>query len=197
VRTLAVLTTLLAVMVPTGPAVAAVSPMLADAPVVAPVGPYTAPPFQCRFTGYGEGESPPLDAAGRDPLCVEYQKRDITVTNGGAAGFVLAEPARLAIAVPVCQYWQVDHWRVQVAPGDDAVLRWDGSYWFDKGRLSAGSAFRRFSLGGQSISAQQGADAVRPVSPELANLIEQYGVSGGFGMALAPVADVDCANPLR
>jgi hypothetical protein len=197
VRTLATLTMLLAVMVPTGPAVAAVLPTAAAGAAAAPVGHHTPPPFSCRFASYGEGESPPLDAAGRDPLCVEYQKRDITVTNGGAVGFVLAEPARLAIAVPVCQYWQVDHWRVQVAPGDDAVLRWDGSYWFDKGRLSAGSAFRRFSLAGQSISARRGADAVRPVSPELADLIEQYGVSGGFGMALAPVADVDCANPLR
>jgi hypothetical protein len=195
VRTLAALTTLLALLVPLGPAVASATPLdaaVATAPVVA----YTAPAFQCQFTTYGEGEAPPLDGAGQDPLCVEYQKRDITATNGGAVGFVLAEPARVAIALPVCQYWQVDHWSVQVSPGDDAVVRWDGSYWFDKGRLTAAAAFQDFRLGGQSISAQRAADAVRPVSPQLADAIEQYGVSGGFGMALAPVADVDCANPL-
>jgi hypothetical protein len=197
VRTLAALTMLLAVMAPAGTAAASVLPADATAAVAAPVGTYTSPPFQCQFTEYGEGEAPPLDAAGSDPLCVEYQKRDITVTNGGAVGFVLAEPARLAIAVPVCQYWQVDHWRIQVAPGDEAVVRWDGSYWFDKGRLTAASALRKFSIGGQSVSAQRAADAVRPVSPELADAIELYGVSGGFGMALAPVADIDCANPLR
>jgi hypothetical protein len=195
VRTLAALTMLLAVMVLAGPAVASARPTATTEAVASPVVPYTSPPFQCRFTRYGEGEAPPLVVTGRDPLCVEYQKRDITVTNGGAVGFVLAEPARLAIAVPACQYWQVDHWSVQVAAGDDAVLRWDGSYWFDKGRLTAASAFRQFSLGGQGISAQRAADAVRPVSPELAEVIERYGVSGGFGMA--PVADVDCANPLR
>jgi hypothetical protein len=197
VRMLVALTMLLAVMAPAGPAVASAHPVATVGDAAAPVGPYTSPPFQCRFTRYGEGEAPPLDVAGRDPLCVEYQKRDITVTNGGAVGFVLAEPARLAIAVPACQYWQIDHWSVQVSSGDDAVVRWDGSYWFDKGRLTAGSAFRRFSIGGQDVSAQRAADAVRPVSPELSDAIEQYGVSGGFGMALAPVADVDCANPLR
>jgi len=188
---------LLAVMVPVGPTAASTHPTATAGTVAAPVGAYAAPPFQCRFTQYGEGEAPPLDVAGRDPLCVEYQKRDLTVTNGGAVGFALAEPARLAIAVPACQYWQIDHWSVQISPGDDAVLRWDGSYWFDKGRLTAASAFRRFSLGGQSVSAQRAADAVRPVSTQLADAIEQYGVSGGFGMALAPVADVDCANRLR
>jgi hypothetical protein len=187
---------MLALLLPAGPAVASAAPL--DAAVTtAPVGHYTAPPFQCQFTTYGEGEAPPLDNASQDPLCVEYQKRDITATNGGAAGFVLAEPARVAIALPVCQYWQVDHWSVQVSPGADAVVRWNGSYWFDKGRLTAAAAFRGFRLGGQGISAQRAADAVRPVSPELADAIEQYGVSGGFGMALAPVGDVDCTNPLR
>jgi hypothetical protein len=197
VRMLAALTMLLAVLAPAGPAAASASPLADAAAAAAPVGSYTSPPFQCAFTEYGEGVAPPLDFAGPDPLCVEYQKRDITLTNGGAVGFALAEPARLAIAVPACQYWQIDHWRVQVSPGDDTVVQWDGAYWFDKGRLTAASAFRRFSIGGESVSAQRAADTLRPASPQLADTIEQYGVSGGFGMALATVADVDCANPLR
>lgn len=164
--------------------------------VSSPVGAYTDPPFHCRFQQYGEGEAPPLSDATMDPLCVEYQKRDITVTDGGAVGFVLAEPARFAVAAPVCRYWQIDHWSVQVSPDADAIVRWDGSYWFDKGKLTAAAAFRNFTLGGQSISAERAADAVRPVSPQLADAIEQYGVSGGFGMGLAPVADASCTNPL-
>ncbi|HSR22479.1 MAG TPA: hypothetical protein VLW53_02935 [Candidatus Eisenbacteria bacterium] len=168
----------------------------ADVAITSPVGAYTDPPFHCRFQRYGEGEAPPLSDATLDPLCVEYQKRDITVTDGGAVGFVLAEPARFAVATPVCRYWQIDHWSVQVSPDADAIVRWDGSYWFDKGRLTAAAEFRDFTLGGQTISAQRAADAVRPVSPQLADAIEQYGAPGGFGMGLAPVGDLPCSNPL-
>lgn len=191
-RILAALALLAALVAPAGvsTAPAATTELL----VTAPVGPYESPPFRCRFARYAEGETPPLSETGRDPLCVEYQKRDITLTNGGAVGFVLAEPARFAVAAPACRYWQIDHWSVQVGPDDDAVLRWDGSYWFDKGAMTAAAAFRRFTLAGEPVSARRAADAVRPVSPALAGAIETYGVSGGFGMGLAPVADASCTR---
>lgn len=194
-RTLLTALALLAAVVAPGVQAAPARPVAQESLIESPVTGYTDPPFTCTFTRYDEGESPSLEEAGRDPLCVEYQKRDITVTNGGAVGFVLAEPARFAIAVPACQYWQIDHWSVQVSPDEDAIVRWDGSYWFDKGALTAAAAFRHFTFGGQEVSADRAAELVRPVSPELADAIEAYGVAGGFGMALDPVAAADCTNP--
>jgi GMC oxidoreductase len=105
----------------------------AGGPAPGPVQPYVAPPFagQCSVHRFGEGVAPDPTAYPDDPLCVEYAKRDITVDNGGAIRFLLAEPTRFAIAVPKCQYWQQDHWSVQFSRGDVPVVRWDGSYWFE------------------------------------------------------------------
>ncbi len=79
-----------------------------------PVTPYTDPLFaaQCTFHHFAEGEAPPPGGLPDDPLCVEYDKRDITATDGGAIRFLAAEPARFAVAVPKCRYWQQDHWSV-------------------------------------------------------------------------------------
>src|SRR5437867_825051 len=103
-----------------------------------PVAPYTDPLFaaECTVHHFAEGEAPPLDGLPDDPLCVEYDKRDITATDGGAIRFLAAEPARFAVAVPKCRYWQQDHWSVQVAPGTTSIVHWDGSYWFDKGNVT-------------------------------------------------------------
>ena len=85
-------------MVP--PAISAVLAILgsllgpgASAQPAAPYAPYADPPFaaQCQWHSFGEGEIPPLGLLGQDPLCVEYSKRDITVSNGGAVRFLLAE----------------------------------------------------------------------------------------------------------
>src|SRR5438132_12466274 len=56
--------------------------------------PFVGPPFagQCTVHHFGEGVAPPLDACTDDPLCVEYDKRDITASNGGAVDFLAAEP---------------------------------------------------------------------------------------------------------
>src|SRR5438552_4477839 len=91
----------------------------APRPARAQSSPFVGPPFasQCVVHHFEEGEAPPLDACTDDPLCVEYEKRDITGTNGGAINFLAAEPARFAIAIPKCRYWQQDHWRVQLSPG--------------------------------------------------------------------------------
>jgi hypothetical protein len=163
-----------------------------------PVTSYGDPSFDCRFHHYGEGERPRLSEMNRDPLCVEYEKRDITLSNGGALRFALAEPARVLVALPACRYWQIDHWRAQLSPGDDSVLRWDGSYWFDKARRTAGGAMYRFRLAGQVISASRAASLVRPVSPQAAQVIEQFGVSGGMGTQLTqigPREQAACTRP--
>ncbi len=56
------------------------------------------PPFAatCTVHEFGEGVAPPLSGIPDDPLCVEYAKRDITVTDGGAVRFLAAEPARVS-----------------------------------------------------------------------------------------------------
>jgi hypothetical protein len=158
---------------------AAVSVGLSAGPAYAdPVGPYERPPFagECTVHSFGEGETPDLTAyAGEDPLCVEYAKRDITVDNGGAVAFVLAEPARFAIAAPVCRYWQQDHWSVQFSRGDVPVVRWDGSYWFDKGTGQAAGRLRHLTVGGEPMGVDQAARLVAPVSPDLAAYLRTFG----------------------
>jgi hypothetical protein len=155
----------------------------ASAATPGPVQPYVAPPFaaDCTVHRFGEGEAPDITAYPDDPLCVEYAKRDITVDNGGAVGFLLAEPARFAMAGPKCQYWQQDHWSVQLSRGDTPVVRWDGSYWFDKGRGQAAGRLSRVRVGGQPVSVRQAATVVEGASPELAAYLRRY-ARGGNGM---------------
>jgi hypothetical protein len=157
-----------------------------------PVQPYVAPPFahDCTVHRFGEGEAPDLTAYPDDPLCVEYAKRDITVDDGGAIRFLLAEPARFAIALPKCQYWQQDHWSVQFSRGDVPVVRWDGSYWFDKGTGEAAGRLRHLTVGGQPASVAGAAALVRPVSPELAAFLMHYG-HGGSGTAFVGSVPLD------
>jgi hypothetical protein len=167
------------------------------APPAGPVTPYVAPPFAhaCRVHSYGEGEAPDPAHSPDDPLCVEYAKRDITVDDGGAVAFLLAEPARFAVAAPKCQYWQRDHWSIQVSRGDTAIIRWDGSYWFDKGTGQAAGRLRHLTVGGRHVSARQAARLVRPASPELAAYLREYS-RGGDGAAYGGSAAFDprCAS---
>src|ERR1035437_8706507 len=94
------------------PAVALFATPGAAAGAAQPMTPYNPPSFHCQFVQFGNGQAPALTGYPQDPLCVEYDKRNITASNGGAVTFVLAEPTRFAIAVPKCQYWQLDHWSV-------------------------------------------------------------------------------------
>jgi hypothetical protein len=155
----------------------------------APPEPYVDPPFadDCEVHRYDEGEAPALDdLPDDDPLCVEYSKRDITVSTGGAAAFLLAEPARVAAALPVCQYWQRDFWSVQMAPETTAIIAWDGSYWFDKGEGTGGVRMQNLQVGGQPASPHDLADALEPLSPELADAFREYGdETGGGGMSFS------------
>ncbi|MFD4230949.1 hypothetical protein [Streptomyces sp. NPDC058545] len=137
------------------------------------VGGYTDPSYAsaCTFHRYGEGETPPLSLFGADPLCVEYAKRDITVANGGAARFLLAEPARFALAVPACRYWQLDHWSVQTTAGGTELVGWDGSYWFDKAEGSAAARVRNITVAGQPARAADAAKVIRPYDARLADAL--------------------------
>ncbi|WP_406431753.1 hypothetical protein [Streptomyces sp. NBC_01589] len=159
-----------------GAAVAATAALLpaASASAAEPgVGGYTDPSYAsvCTFHRYGEGETPPLSLFGADPLCVEYAKRDITVTNGGAARFLLAEPARFAIAVPACRYWQLDHWSVQPTAGGTELVGWDGSYWFDKAEGSAAARVHNITVAGQPAQAEDAARVIRPYDARLADAL--------------------------
>ena len=156
----------------------------------APPSPYTPPPFarHCHFRHFGEGVAPPPSGYPDDPLCVDYAKRDITVDNGGAVRFALAEPARFAIAAKPCKYWQTDHWSGQLDRAFTPVFRWDGSYWFDKGKGIGGVLLRNFRIGGQPVGAGQMAALVATVSPDLAKQIKRYGAGArgdGGGMSFS------------
>ena len=145
--------------------------------------PYFAPPFRshCTVHHYREGKAPDPATTDDDPLCVEYAKRDITLDNGGAVRFLLAEPDRFAVALDKCAYWQQDHWSVQASKGQTPVIRWDGSYWFDKGTGQAAARLRHLTIGGQPATLRQAARAVAPYSKQLARWFRDYG-RGGDGM---------------
>jgi hypothetical protein len=166
-------------------------PRAAAAAPAPPVTPYRSPPFACDFVHFGNGVAPDPADVPQDPFCVDYDKRDITVSDGGAARFLLAEPARFAAAVPKCQYWQRDHWSIQVSGSNGAIVRWDGSYWFDKGRGAGAALLRNFTLAGQPVGAWQAAAMVEVISPEVAALIRSYGAgpTGGGGAAFSLGAD--------
>ena len=148
-----------------------------------PFQPYFPPPFagSCTVHSFGEGVAPPLRGIPDDPLCVEYAKRDITVSDGGAIRFLLAEPARVLVAVPRCQYWQQDHWSVQFAPGTAAVVRWDGSYWWDEGAGQAAAILANLTVGGVPVNSRQAAALVAPFSRTLAQFFLEFGKDGPGG----------------
>ena len=163
-----------------------------------PVEPFVDPPFttECgAIHHFGEGVAPPVDGCAFDPLCVEYEKRDITATNGGAIDFLAAEPARFAIAIPKCRYWQLDHWRVQVSPGAPTIVGWDGDYWFNKRNSTGGAELNNFTIGGQPASPGQVADLIEPFDPDLAQVIRSYGAGPGGGGGASFPAGTDFGDP--
>jgi hypothetical protein len=145
--------------------------------------PYVAPSFHCKKVHhYGNGKAPDPLTIKDDPLCVIYNKRDITADNGGLIRFLEAEPARFAVAGK-CQYWQRDHWRVRVDRGVTTVVGWDGSYWFDIPRGKGAGILRNFKIDGHRASASQAAKAIRPASKKLARQFKKFGAKGGGGGA--------------
>lgn len=115
------------------------------------VAPYDGSiPFQCVLQQAGFGaEFPDPDA---DPFCVEYDKREQNVTEGGVVQFLSLEPARVAAASPRCWYYQRDHWRGSIVQDDGATktYEWDGSYFFDKARGLGGVYVENFNFNGQT-----------------------------------------------
>jgi hypothetical protein len=100
-----------------------------------------------------------------------------------------ADPAPLqSYAGQACRYWQVDHWSVQVDRASAAIVRWDGSYWFDRTDGSAAARLRNFSIDGEPVGVRQAAEAVRPLSSGLADYLQRYGEgpNGGGGVRLSP-----------
>ncbi|MFA5889869.1 MAG: hypothetical protein WDA27_02770 [Actinomycetota bacterium] len=149
----------------------------------APVDVYQDPPFagECVLRQFGEGEAPDMAGYPDDPLCVEYDKREITLSDGGAAKFTAAEPARFAIAANHCRYWQRDHWSVQAEPGGLPLVTWDGSYWWDTGAGMGGARMENFRVAGVAAGPSQAADVIELLSPELAAAMRAYGEPGGGG----------------
>ncbi len=155
------------------------SPVATSGPLV----PYYAPPFadECEVHHFDEGAIPDLTAYPEEPLCVDYAKRNITISNGGAVAFLKAEPARFALAGTKCSYWQQDHWSVQTRPGATPIIRWDGSYWweFKTGQIAARLTDLR--VFGQPATITRAALVIAPYSPELAAYFLRYAVGGDGG----------------
>jgi len=122
----------------------------------------------CRC-GQRHGPDDPLLGTALDPDSYDYLGAVLWQAHAGMLW------ARFAIALPKCQYWQQDHWSVQFSRGDVPVVRWDGSYWFDKGTGEAAGRLRHLTVGGRPASVAEAAALVRPVSPELAAFLMQYG----------------------
>lgn len=145
------------------------------------IGPFTEPSFgaTCDWHRFGEGETPPWWLMFRNPLCVEYSKRDITFDNGGALRFLIAEPSRFALAMLTCRYYQKDHWSVQTTTGSTPWVTWDGQYWWDKSEERAGARLSGFRVHGQSVGIGDAVAALRPVYPDLADALDDYGTEAG------------------
>ncbi|WP_237529675.1 hypothetical protein, partial [Streptomyces sp. SID5770] len=128
------------------------------------------------------------------PLCVEYSKRDITLDNGGALTFLLAEPSRIAASLVTCHYYQKDHWSVQSTTGAVPWVAWDGQYWWDKQRQRAGARLTNFRINGISVGIGDAVIALRPLYPDLADALAAYGSSSGeSGLTTTLPFDLRCA----
>ncbi|MDX2565199.1 hypothetical protein PV371_36905 [Streptomyces sp. TX20-6-3] len=125
---------------------------------------------------------------------MEYSKRDITLDNGGALRFLLAEPSRLAASLLTCRYYQKDHWSVQSTTGAVPWVAWDGQYWWDKSRQRLGVRLANFRVNGTPAGIGDAAIALRPLHPDLADALAAYGaVSGESGLTTALPFDLRCA----
>ena len=88
-----------------------------------------------------------------DPFCIEFDKRHQNVSELGVVEFLSMEPARVALAVPKCFYFQSDHWRGSVvqADGSTKTYEWDGHYFFNKATGDGGVWVTNFNLNGRTF----------------------------------------------
>lgn len=117
------------------------------------IGPYDGEiPFNCQLQDVGTGTAFPDPAA--DPFCVEFDKTNQNVTDLGIVDFALNEPARVAIAVQKCFYFQRDHWTGTIVQGTEPSLyHWDGDYFFDLAKGVGGVSVRNLTIGGVPMDA--------------------------------------------
>jgi hypothetical protein len=164
--------------------------------------PYRDPPFTCEVIDYG-AEPPDLPAPPEDPLCVRYDKTNITVSTLGVVDFLAAEPGRVAIVAGKCSYWQQDHWVVRATPESTPLVEWEGSYWYDGRTGTAAGILRGLRVGGQPADGEAFAAALAPlIGDDAAAELASYAAEGGGGGAsfalpegFAPDACGDVAVP--
>jgi len=131
-------------------------------PGVSPAGAVEPPtgwdgtnPFRCELQQAGLTATVPDPDA--DPYCVEFDKRRQNITQLGVVDFLLLEPARVAAAVPVCFYFQSDHWRGSIVQDDGTTktYEFDGHYFFDKARAEGGAWVTNFNVNGETWDPSQ------------------------------------------
>jgi hypothetical protein len=107
-------------------------------------------PFNCVLQQAGLGGKGPDPTA--DPYCVEFDKRQQNVTQGGVVTFLRLEPERFAAAGDKCFYFQKDHWRGSVVQSDGSTktYEWDGQYFFDRARGEGGVWVTNFNFNGRT-----------------------------------------------
>jgi hypothetical protein len=151
--------------------------------------PYDDPPFTCTVIDYGT-EAPALPGPADDPLCVRYDKTNITVSTLEALDFLAGEPGRVGLAAGRCSYWQQDHWAVRLAPGLTPLVEWEGSYWYDV-RTGRGAAIARgLRVGGRPADGTAFVEALRPlIGDAAADDLERYAADGGGGGASFSLPD--------
>lgn len=161
--------------------IVAASPVGAQTPE-----PYRDPPFACDVIDYGT-DPPPIPGPDDDPLCVRYDKTNITVSTLEAVDFLAAEPGRVAIAAAKCSFWQQDEWAIRAAPDTPVLVGWTGSYWYDATSGSAAGILRDLRVADQPASADAFIEAVRPiVGDEQADAFAAFtDEDGGGGLTMA------------
>ena len=145
--------------------------------------PYRDPPFTCEVVDYGT-DPPTLPAPPQDPLCVRYDKTDITASTLGVVDFLAAEPGRVAIVAGKCSYWQQDRWIIRASPDTPPLVSWEGSYWYDAPSASAAGILRDLRVADQPADATTFIAALRPiVGDEAADQMAAFADDGGGGGA--------------
>jgi hypothetical protein len=144
-------------------------------------------PYACDLqqAGYGAQVAHP-DA---DPFCIDFDKRHQSVADLGVVYFLEQEPARTALAVPKCFYFQSDHWRGSVVQDDGSTktYEWDGHYFFNKATGDGGVWVTNFSFNGRTFD-----PSTLPGFPE--QYAEHFGPgTGGMITHNEVPVDPDCA----
>jgi hypothetical protein len=151
--------------------------------------PYRDPSFECAVIDYGT-RPPPVPGPPDDPLCVRYDKTNITLATLEVVDFLAAEPGRVAIVAARCSYWQQDHWVIRASPDSPPLVSWEGSYWYDAPSASAAGVLRDLRVADQPADAATFIDALRPiVGDAAAEELGAFADDGGGGGATFALPD--------